>query len=156
MCVYILLYPVGVAPPERKLITRSQLRSLPLLLFHMAKTGDGAHRFMQALAAMLLVAGCLPCAVGNDGSSAAAVQQKAKIFEEAGRGGGAAVLAVAALPAAEAESPGSLLDRGTALVNEGNSREAVGVLDAAIALWEEEVSGVYMRSDFCCVTHPYP
>lgn len=112
----------------------------------MVKPRDGAHRIMKALTAMLIVAGCLPCAVGNDGSSAAAVRQKAKRFEEAGRGGGggggvAPAVAATALPA-EAESPESLLKRGTAMLNEGLSKEAVGILDVAMALWDEEVSGV--------------
>lgn len=114
----------------------------------MTKASDGAHRLMKALTAVLVAAGCLPCAVGNDGSSPAAVQQKARaFFEEAfkgGGGGGGAVVAAAiaaAVSPVEAESPESLLTRGTALINGGRSKEAVGILDAAMALWDEEVSG---------------
>lgn len=124
----------------------------------MAKTGDGAHRFMKALTAMLIVAGCLPCAVGNDGSSAAAVKQKAKALamEQAVRNGGggahlAPALATAGALPAEAESPESLLDRGTVMINEGRSKEAVGVLEAAMALWDMQVSDVLA---YCCSAAP--
>lgn len=88
---------------------------------------------MHALATMILVACSFPCAGGKGASNAAAVQQRAKALEEAG----------AAVPVAdEQESPGMLLDRGAALLRGGHSREAVGVLDAAMAAWEEEVGVV--------------
>lgn len=90
---------------------------------------------MHALATMILVACSLPCAGGKDASSAANVQQRAKAMEDAGARGGAA-LAVAD----QQDSPGVLLDRGTALLHGGHSSQAVGVLDAAMAAWEEEVS----------------
>lgn len=105
----------------------------------MATTGDGARRFMHALTAMLLVACSFPCAVG-DGSSAAAVQQKAKALRDAVEGNNRAPPAAEPVVVApERDSPGSLLERGTALLYEGNSKDAVAALDAAITGWEEEV-----------------
>lgn len=106
----------------------------------MSRQVDGSRRFMRALATMMLVACSLPCTGGNDASSAAAVQQRAKALAGAGGRGGGAVAGAALAVADETESPGFLFDRGTALLLGGNSKEAVGVLDAAIAAWEEEVS----------------
>ena len=96
---------------------------------------------MHALATMILVACSLPCTGRKDASSAAAVQQRAKALEEASaRGGGAAVGGAAALAVADdKESPGTLLDRGTALMRGSHWAEAIGVLDAAMTAWEEEV-----------------
>lgn len=82
---------------------------------------------MHAVATMILVACSLPCAGGQDASSATAVQA----LKDA--------VAGAVLVADETESPGLLLDRGTALLLGGNSKGAVDVLDAAIVAWEEEV-----------------
>lgn len=106
----------------------------------MSRQVDGTRRFMKALATMMLVACSLPCAGGEDGSSAAAVQQRAKALQEAGSRGGGTVGGEALAVADGPESPGLLLDRGTALLLGGNSKDAVGVLDAAMAAWEEEVS----------------
>ena len=93
---------------------------------------------MKALATMLLVACSLPCTGATDGSSAA-VRQRVAALEARGAGGGISV------SAAGSESAGLLLDRGTMLLLEGNSKDAVGVLDAAIAAWEEEVSDTNAR-----------
>lgn len=105
----------------------------------MSRQIDGTRRFIHALATMILVACSLPCTMGNDASSAAAVRRRAKALEEASAtGGGAAGGAV--LPVVdERPSPGLLLERGTALLRGGNSKDAVGVLDAAISAWEQEV-----------------
>lgn len=58
-------------------------------------------------------------------------------MEDAGARGGAALVEAVA---DQQDSPGVLLDRGTALLHGGHSSQAVGVLDAAMAAWEEEVS----------------
>lgn len=108
----------------------------------MSRQVDGTRRFMHALATMILVACAFPCAGGKGASSAAAVQRRAKALEEAGARGGGAVGGAAVPVADEQESPGMLLDRGAALLRGGHSREAVGVLDAAMAAWEEEVGVV--------------
>eukprot|EP00903_Cladosiphon_okamuranus_P011928 g11204.t1 len=88
---------------------------------------------------MILVACSLPCAGGKDASSASAVQQRAKALEVAGAGGGRTVGGAARVAVAdEAESPGTLLDRGTELIRKQHWTEAVRVLDAAMSAWEEE------------------
>ncbi|CAB1104457.1 unnamed protein product [Ectocarpus sp. CCAP 1310/34] len=118
----------------------------------MATTGDGARRFMHALAAMLLVACSFPCAVG-DGSSAAAVLQKAKALRDAVEDNNRAPPAahpVVVVP--ERDSPGSLLERGTALLYEGNSKDAVAALDAAITGWEEEMGSEKLNSEAAALT----
>ncbi|CAM9368018.1 unnamed protein product [Ectocarpus fasciculatus] len=114
----------------------------------MATSGDGARRFMHALAAMLLVACSFPCTAG-DGSSAAAVQLKAQALREAVEGNGAPQPVVVA---PERDSPGSLLERGTALLYEGNSKGAVAALDAAIAGWEEEMGTEKLNSEAAALT----
>ncbi|CBJ27925.1 Pc13g00620 [Ectocarpus siliculosus] len=118
----------------------------------MATTGDGARRFMHALAAMLLVACSFPCAVG-DGSSAAAVQQKAKALRDAVEGNNRAPPAAEPVVVApERDSPGSLLDRGTALLYAGKSKDAVAALDAAITGWEEEMGSEKLNSEAAALT----
>ncbi|CAM9789777.1 unnamed protein product, partial [Ectocarpus sp. 12 AP-2014] len=117
----------------------------------MATTGDGARRFMHALAAMLLVACSFPCTVG-DGSSAAAVQQKARALRDAVEGNRAPPAAEPVVVAPERDSPGSLLERGTALLYEGNIKDAVVALDAAITGWEEEMGSEKLNSEAAALT----
>lgn len=105
--------------------------SLPVFHPPMAASGDGARRFMKALARMLLVACSLPYPGATDGSSAA------EALVDGRRGG---TSAVDAAPPAGSESAGLLLDGGANMLLEGKSKDAVSVLDAAITAWEEEVS----------------
>lgn len=126
--------PAGLLPAVAGIIDYSTMAT--------TATGHGTRRFMHALAAILLVACSLPCASGNDASSAKAVKEKARALFEAVQGNPPAAAAAAVAAAdnpAEWTRPGSLLDRGTALLYEGNSKDAVIALDAAILGWEAEV-----------------
>lgn len=92
-----------------------------------------ARRFVKALAAMLLVS----CSLSYGGgiyparatATAAEPEAAATVDVDAGM--------------VRDSSPEALLDRGIALLQNGKSKEAVSVLDAAVAQWEDKVLELY-------------
>lgn len=105
----------------------------------MSTASGGARRILQFLVAVILIACSFPYAARSSEVSNVFPQQHRALAAEALKSnveqGDGEVATV------QDESPEELLARGTALLQDGNSKEAVDVLNAAVAAWKEQVRG---------------
>lgn len=139
-------------------------------------SGAGTRRFLQAVAAMLLVGSSLPCAAEWDNevspSTTVLKKQRADLIQRPVRrnnedeletpGQRRALLEVQSKKqkSGKSEERGSMMspvDRGTALLEEGKPKEAADVLQAAVAEMEEKVSSrPDLEQHVLCVPSPLP